>query len=77
MIVLFPSDISPKDFSIHWLLFPDSVIWFSNFFKKKMLFIYLKEWEHEWQEGSEREEEADSPLSREREVELHPRTLRS
>ena len=48
------------------------------FFKKKISFIYLTEREGERERNHrQREREADSPLSREPNVALDPRTLRS
>ena len=43
----------------------------------KIVFIYLRKREHEQGRGAEREAEADSPLSREPDAGLNPRTLGS
>ena len=49
-----------------------------NFFFLKILFIYLREKEHTQAEGAaEGEEEVGSPLSREPDAGLHPRTPRA
>ena len=49
----------------------------SFFLKKKIVFIYLREREHEQRREAEGEGEAGSPLSREPDRGLQPRTLRS
>ena len=51
---------------------------FAELFFFKILFIYLTERDHKQAERqAEREEEAGSPLSREPDAGLDPRTLRS